>query len=146
MIRRIKTLSQAGDTIVEVLIATAVVSLVLAGAFAIANISLKQIRMAQERTEAQKYAQGSIEKLDGFVETPANRSLMLSASAPSPFCIATGGLYRLATDPQCTTGRYQTTITRATADKTFTVTVTWTNVKGEIETVPISYRTRLQTP
>lgn len=60
-----RNLNQAGDTIVEVLIAVVVVSVVLVGAYTISNASLRQIRMAQERGEAQKLATGILEKQTG---------------------------------------------------------------------------------
>lgn len=58
-----KRLNQVGDTIVEVLIVTAVLGLVLAGSYAIASRSLKGMRASQERGEALKLAEGQIESI-----------------------------------------------------------------------------------
>lgn len=66
-----RALHQKGDTIVEVLIAVVVVSVVLVGAYTISNASLRQIRMAQERGEAQKLAVGELEKITSCVPSSA---------------------------------------------------------------------------
>lgn len=55
--------NQFGDTIVEVLIAILVVSVVLTGAYGAANRSLGIIRQSQERSEALKILEGQIELL-----------------------------------------------------------------------------------
>lgn len=54
---------QAGDTIVEVLIAIAVVSSVLAIAYSTMNRNLQIMRNNQERTQAVRVAQDQIETL-----------------------------------------------------------------------------------
>ena len=53
-IKRLRALSERGDTLVEVLIAIAVVSLILGGAFVTTNKNLQATREAQERGNAQK--------------------------------------------------------------------------------------------
>jgi Tfp pilus assembly protein PilV len=78
---RFHKLTQKGDTIVEVLIAVAVVSAVLVGAFTIANRSSVQIRAAQERSEAQKLASSAIESLKA--RTTAANALALNKA----YCI-----------------------------------------------------------
>jgi prepilin-type N-terminal cleavage/methylation domain-containing protein len=55
--------NQAGDTIVEVLIAIAVVSLVLVGAYVSTDKNVQSTQDAQERTQAVKYVQTQIEYL-----------------------------------------------------------------------------------
>jgi len=55
--------TQSGDTIIEVLVAISVVSIVLGGAYATANRSLNNIRGAQERVEALKLVEGQLERL-----------------------------------------------------------------------------------
>jgi len=62
--------NQAGDTILEVLIAVAVLSLVLTSSFALANRSTQANRQAAERSEASKIAQQEIEKLKLFMSSP----------------------------------------------------------------------------
>jgi type II secretory pathway pseudopilin PulG len=62
-LKRLKTLTNRGDTIVEVLIVTAVLGLIIGSSYAIASRSLKGVRQAQERGEALKLAEGQIEAL-----------------------------------------------------------------------------------
>jgi prepilin-type N-terminal cleavage/methylation domain-containing protein len=64
---------QRGDTIVEVLVAVAIISSVLGLAYATMNRNLQSIRDNQERTEASKLAQGQIELLKNAWETKSAR-------------------------------------------------------------------------
>lgn len=75
---------ERGDTMVEVLIAIAVVSLILGGAYVTTNRSLQATRAAQERSIALKLAESQIERIKALVST----SPSLVFSAPSPFCIS----------------------------------------------------------
>jgi type II secretory pathway pseudopilin PulG len=61
--------SQRGDTIVEVLIAIAVASSVLAVTYVTMNRNLTITRVSQERTEASKVAQGQIEALKARMDS-----------------------------------------------------------------------------
>lgn len=56
-------LGSRGDTIVEVLIAIAIIGMILGGALASANRSLQAERRAQERTEASRVAEQQLELL-----------------------------------------------------------------------------------
>lgn len=78
-------LKQTGDTIVEVLIAIAVVSAVLSGAYTIANKSSIQIRDAQERGEAQKFASEIVERLSSNAKNSPN----IYTTGTQRFCIVT---------------------------------------------------------
>lgn len=62
-----KKLSQRGDTIMEVLIAVAVLSLILAVTFNLANRSSKANRQAAERSEGTKYVQSQMETLKYYL-------------------------------------------------------------------------------
>lgn len=70
------TSSEAGDTIVEVLIAIMVISSMLVGAFSIINKSSMQIRASQERTEASRITTSLLEKIKNdsgpFIQDPPN--------------------------------------------------------------------------
>lgn len=66
--------SQHGDTIVEVLLAVAVISSMLVGAFSIANKSSSQIRMAQERSEATKLTTTVLELSKKNADLSANKN------------------------------------------------------------------------
>ena len=127
-------LKQRGDTIVEVLIATAVVSLVLTGAMAISNSSLKQIRGAQERSEAQAYAQSTVELLDGYRGPILNNQCLYINDAGAIYSVAEG-------DQNCTFSRYTQLITYDVVNKSYKVTVTWDGITGNQETLAIAYRT-----
>jgi len=131
-------LKQRGDTIVEVLIATAVVSLVLTGAMAVSNNSLKQISAAQERSEAQAYAQSTVELLDGY--TGQQQPLQ-----QSPFCLnIINGLITKTDENNINcifSDRYKQLVTYNQTDKSYTVTITWDGITGNQETLTLAYRT-----
>lgn len=127
--------SKRGDTIVEVLIAVAVLGLIIAAGFAIANRSLRGVRRAQERSEALKIAERQIERIKHF-----------SKSAPSSFfrngaryCVLSSGATAPENDAACKEGpdgRYATvTEVNATGEASgqyiFTITVTWTRLGGD---------------
>ncbi len=80
-----KPLNNVGDTIVEVLIATALVSSILGGAYATSNLSLRSTRQAEERVEALKYTEAQIEKLRVASTTPT----AVACAGNDIFCIAT---------------------------------------------------------
>lgn len=143
---RFHRLRQDGDTIVEVLIAIVVVSAVLTGAFSIANLSLKSIRMAQERGEAQKIAQQSVELLNSF--RPPNSGV---TAQNAPFCIESGPggsvptAFELADVSNCASGaenRYRTSITRTTSGPVFKIRVVWDGIKGSQEQLEYYYQAR----
>ena len=58
-----KRTNQKGDTIVEVMLAIAVVGMVLGASYSIANRALQTGRFAQEQTEALKVAESELELL-----------------------------------------------------------------------------------
>lgn len=142
-----RKLNQVGDTIVEVLIAVAIAGLMLTGAFAIANVSYKQIRMAQERSEAQRIAQASVELLGSAA---ALRGLD-KGSRPAAFCIKDDLSTPVASDTAaCTQGdRYKVSIERRGDSgvdiSTFSVKVTWDGLSGRVEQLIIDYRVGVTT-
>lgn len=79
----LKSLNQSGDTIVEVLIAIAVLTSVIGGAYSIMSLNMAKLRDNQERTEASKIAQSQIEALIGISKTDTS----ILPSGTSPFCI-----------------------------------------------------------
>lgn len=81
---------QTGDTIVEVLIAIAVVGSVLGIAYSIMNRNLIVMRENQERSEAVKYARGQIESLRNLWSTSDGRTA-LGAVGTSGFCFDDSG-------------------------------------------------------
>ncbi len=87
------TLNSAGDTIVEVLIAMAVLGAVLTGGYAIATSSLNGVRVSQERNEALKVAETQAEALrvqtgkitDRVVQASQLKELIISDNAATPY-------------------------------------------------------------
>lgn len=79
-------LKEQGDTIVEVLIAIAVVSLVLGGAYVTTNRSLLATRSAQERSIALKLAESQLERLKAKIATTPQQ--IFGPTAPTTFCIS----------------------------------------------------------
>ena len=156
--------NQRGDTIVEVLIAIAIVSVVLGGAYSISNKSSMQVRNAQEHAEAEKIAMGAVEELPSTV---GRFSGTLGVSVPNPvplFCRdgenaaldvsgspvtsisalnAPGMTWGTALDSCYSQNRYHTFIERSATDpRTFTVHVRWDGVTGGQQNVELSYRIR----
>ena len=78
MLKRYK--SQAGDTIVEVLICILVISSVLAGAFTVTNQSLMSVRASQERAQAVKLVQTQIEQLRTLGGLPSGNEFCVQPS------------------------------------------------------------------
>ena len=146
--------TQAGDTIVEVLIAVAVVSSVLVGAFSIANRSSTQIRASQERSEALKIASSAIEVLKANAGTAKEKAVL-----GQPVCATTGfvtkamvdngALPTLANDTTskyvaaCNSGgnvTYSTSVTPVDAS-TFRINTRWDRVGGgDRQEVIMNYR------
>jgi prepilin-type N-terminal cleavage/methylation domain-containing protein len=119
--------NQRGDTIVEVLIAVAIISLVLVTAFVITNKNTLAIQNNQERIQAQHLAEAQIEALrsqggvtasgncfNGASETAACGSFTQSGSGATYSAKVEGpsGL-----NPPAPTGKY-------------TITVRWTSLGG----------------
>lgn len=130
-----KRLSQAGDTIVEVLICMAVISLVLGGAFVTTRKSQLGVRNSQEHAEALKLAESQIEQL----RPDANEAEQLST--PNPFCMYQGTPHVASNAQYCqqdtngNTGnqdsRYSLSIGRVSSisgSYIFTIKVTWLEV------------------
>lgn len=160
LMRRLKHNSR-GDTIVEVMIAVTVLTLIIGTGYAIATRSLKGARQAQEHAEALKLAEGQVEKLKARVVSNNNDIF----SQPRGFCMDSTGAPVLNNNPAPTAATpdnfgayvasckvnpnnavcatsfcYQIGIRKA-LDDTFTVTVRWDSVTGRgQDEVKLSYR------
>lgn len=134
-IRFSKQLSTRGDTIVEVLIAIAVVSVVLAGAFASVRNSVNATRTAQEQGEALKLAESQVEQIKAAISagTP-------DVVAASDFCINGGVLTAGCVN---TNGiDYTTVVTHTAGSNEFVVRVNWNSLSGGINNVELDYRSQ----
>lgn len=136
-----KRLPQNGDTIVEVLIAIVIASVVLVGAYSAASRSSQSIRMAQERAVGSKYATSAVEKLRA-------RSDYYRGLAHTSFCIDGTSQTSASSCPADTLSgeqpSYYTLITKTTGSTqtTYTVTTEWDSLRGGKETVVYEYRTQ----
>lgn len=130
--------SQKGDTIVEVLIAMAVVSSVLGLSYGAMNRNLLIIRDAQERTEATKLAQGQIEALRQIATLPpvnTNFCIKSDSSVQTLTGVPDTSSNGMASDDftkytgQCTSGFYHIGLT-SSDQKNYKIYVRWDRVTG----------------
>lgn len=129
--RRI-SLGQRGDTIVEVLIAVAIVSLVLTAAYALTNRNLQRIQAVQEQSYAQRLVEQQVEYLRASD----------SANRPSSSGQCYTDAHNLGSGAGCTVTSGGASYIRSisTADGTYTITVTWQTLGGGNATVTAYYR------
>lgn len=149
---RIPSRNQAGDTIVEVIIAVAVVSLLLTGAFIVTNRNMQAVRDSEEHAEALQLLQGQVELL----RSAAANSGGLPSGLSTPFCLTSSAFYQpAANNTHCTLdpsgngvlgGRYQVAISSPTSTPnvgtttTFNLTTTWDALGGGTDKVFLSYK------
>ena len=81
-LRMLKIINNKGDTIVEVLIALAVLMVIIAGGYSIATRSLNGARIAQERSEATMIAQGQLEAINQRVDQAVTLGNLSSGDSP----------------------------------------------------------------
>jgi len=146
-------LNHKGDTIVEVLIAMAVVSAVLAGAFVSSNRSLIGTRRSEERAQGTKIAEGQMARLLAAVESAPLPSEPLNDIDPAGiFLTGIGGTFCL-NDNNRKTGTCSETVPggieyrygiKRTEVNTFRATVKWDKLgSGGTQTeeeVSLAYR------
>ncbi len=126
---QLKLRNRRGDTIVEVLIAIAIVSLTLTGAYTSVNRSANATRTAQERAEALKWAETQVEQIKAGAQVGNN------------FCYQASNLAYSPTTP-CTTGSipYKATITQSTTiPGMFKVIVQWDALGSGTNQVELDY-------
>jgi len=134
---------QAGDTIVEVLIAAAIISTILAGAFLVTSRSAKGVRDSEEHAQALQYLQGQVELL----RSAAARSGTLPSALNIPFCLDGSTVYQPAAgNSNCLLGSlYNVAIVSPTGapgatTSTFNLTASWPSISGGTATVYLSYK------
>ncbi len=151
--KRFRKLTQAGDTIVEVLIALAIIGVTLGSSYGLAHKSQQAGRYAQERTEAQKLAEGQFEKLKSLA--PDSTKNIFDAS--HVFCIdptlnrkdfANAPPDNLTADDfstypaECKSSIYNIAVKNvSTTNDQFRVTVRWDRLGGGKDEVSMQYRT-----
>jgi prepilin-type N-terminal cleavage/methylation domain-containing protein len=131
-----KNSSNRGDTIVEVLIAIAIVSLVLGGAYAASQQSLGSGQRTQERAEATKLVQQQLERLKSAAATGG------VFSQTGPFCLQNDLSIDTAPADCLKSGRYNLSIERVnTSTNTFRAQAVWDRLGGgDQEQVEAYYR------
>jgi type II secretory pathway pseudopilin PulG len=143
-----RKLNAAGDTIVEVLIAMAVVSLVLASAFVVVSRTLRNAQQAREHTEALQLLQGQLEQAKALAKTPGNQiftgSTVFCISSTGTFVAIGGSTLPAASYPaQCSVGAvaggYKVGIVRG-ANNVFTAKANWQGPTGAQDEVSLIYR------
>lgn len=147
-VSRLAAWRQRGDTLVEVLIAIAVVSLILGGAYVTTNRSLQATRAAQERSTALKLAESQIERIKGLVGTDPDS--VFGTGVPTVFCISSADGSVVADDhDDCAVGAnglhtddepiYHLSIVRTGND--FVLSESWFNVSGRVtDNLQLRYR------
>jgi prepilin-type N-terminal cleavage/methylation domain-containing protein len=136
-IRRFIPTSERGDTLVEVLIAIAVITSVMGGAFVMTNRSLQGSRDAQERVNSTKLVESQIEQTKNLAATTP--TAIFGTGVPSSFCINAACLVDVTGAPSTAQPNFRLTATRS--GNTFTFTSTWTSVRGNVSNnVVIKYR------
>lgn len=98
------SLDSKGDTIVEVLIAGALVGLVLTSAYALTNKNVSSIQNAQEQSMAQKLVEKQVELLRAAASMPSTTGCFSNSSyvaTGNSACTVTvgGAQYKLAVSP-----------------------------------------------
>ncbi len=121
-----------GDTIIEILLAIAVLSLVLSVSYGLSNRSAQAVRQAQERGEAQKIAEEQLEFMRGYFspDQPWEDRCFNEDGNPS------------SDDGECHRGpggRYNI-VDIEQSGNTFTVHLNWPNVTGGTDELSLAYK------
>lgn len=149
MLTKFQRLNQVGDTMVEVLISMAIVSMILGGAYVTSNKSLLAVRDAQEHVDALKLASTQVESLNAIPAVAYNSG---------PFCYgpnstlqavntATGNCTFTGSGALATNGiqpAYSVAITYDPASLTYKVKVNWDTLTSQNKgtgNVELYYRT-----
>lgn len=146
-------MGQGGETIVEVLMAAAIIGLSIGLAYGVGNRSLKTARQSQERTEAVKFAEGQTEQLKALSYEDSSHDQGIF-NVGQTYCLNRGrkkvstglNMGSLAADsltqynPNCVNGLHHIAVTYSN-DNNFTVYVRWFGI-GQLkkEEVKINYR------
>ena len=143
--------NQRGDTIVEVLISIAVISLILGGAYVSTNSSLQGTRAAQERSDALKVTESQLEAVKSMALSNPNALFGAPTANGTTFCVSNNAIVS-ATNAGCkvnaagtaTTAQpaYNIAVTRTTntTTTTFVIKTTWDTQKKGKDTVQMTYR------
>ena len=136
--------NQRGDTIVEVMIALAIISMVLASAYAITSRNVATTQDTQEHNQAQQLVQQQIERLR--VLSAANqlsspfKCIIGSGASLAPSADATACTLNADGTTGCTQEPcYRVVVTRNGATGIYEVALTWDGLGGETSSVKMVY-------
>ena len=138
---------QAGDTIIEVMIVLAVLGLAIGLSYVTANRSLLNLRQAEENSAATGLVQSQIESLRYLSTVPSpDVAHNIFPNPAVPFCIDTSN-NTVVRNPTPNAGpcyvdtRYNILINYVAGGgtDTFKVTVTWPDVRGDVDDVVTTY-------
>jgi type II secretory pathway pseudopilin PulG len=130
--------NQRGDTIVEVLIAIAVVSSILGTAYAIVSRNSRSFQQVNERTEALKIAESQLESIRSFASGPPTADQVIVFADNTPFCINGGAKTSMS---QCVIdSRYNVEVIKPAGDTLYQVDVRWDSLTGGQDQVGLRYR------
>lgn len=119
----VKNRHQSGDTIVEILIAIAVVSLLLTAAFVLTRSNLRSIQNSQERSQAQALVGGQLERLKSIVADEG--APVKPTTMTAPFCIDTHNTIITDVDHHCNLASDGTEYTPASPGFPYSVRITY---------------------
>lgn len=148
MLAKLQRLNQVGDTMVEVLISMAIVSMILGGAYVTSNKSLLTVRDAQEHVDALKLASSQVESLNAIPAVAFNSgqfcygpdsSLRTVLSTGNCTFTSTGALAPKGIQPA-----YSVVITYHASTLIYEVKVTWDTITSQTKgtgNVEMYYRT-----
>lgn len=137
--------NERGDTIVEVLISIAVVSLILGGAYVTTNNSLQATRSAEERSDGLKVVESQLESIKGLSVSDPDALY----STTGGFCVS-NGVIRASTNAACkvdargiqtantTKAAYEISVVRT--NSTFVITNNWDALGGGREKLQMTYK------
>lgn len=128
------TIGQRGETIVEVLIAIAVIGSVLGTSYAIVSRNNSSYQQVSERTQALKFAEQQLEFIRGLA--PASRTAIPSSDT---FCITGTTIEYDENNCKYDNDRYLVTSTKS-GTSNFAVKVAWDGINGDAEEVELGYR------
>lgn len=141
MIKRDK--KSAGDTIIEVMIAVAILALGLSVAYSISGRSLKSAITANERSQALSYLKRQIEFIK--VASTSDPAFDNKYNAAPPFCLDYRGVLFLVNVPNSSCVDYDGSIYKIEVLRkglpisAFVATATWDNINGGPQNSEVLY-------
>lgn len=136
-------LGQRGDTIVEVLIATAIVSMVLTTAYTITNRNIQTEQNIQEQTQAQELVSRQLELLRLETGPLALPTCYLGTNETAPTlgdCKMTAAGVPLSASPGHTGAIFNVEISVDPADtNVYVVSATWEKLGGQESSIKMYY-------